>query len=337
MKFLRMLRLFVLLAAIALSAAAGFSARVWNDYQSGPLHVDSEAKRLTVLLGAGPSGLSAALEKAGINYPSQRLQWALKLRGDAARYRAGIYEIRPGQSLRELLDALAQGDGKPAVLRLPEGLTFKQVRALVDTHPELVSDARTLDDSALLSRIGAPHPSPEGIFLPDTYHFAPGSSAVQFYQNAWRAMERVLGREWEARRSGLPIDSPWQALVLASMIEKETSRPEDRALVSAVFINRLRRGMLLQSDPTTIYALGGAFDGRLKRRDLQLDHPHNTYVKSGLPPTPIALPSKAAIEAALRPAESTALFFVARGDGSTEFSDDLKAHNRAVEKYILKR
>jgi UPF0755 protein len=290
-----------------------------------------------VQLGSGVAGLGAALERAGVGIPAHHLSWILRLRGDLARYRAGIFELRANQSLKELLDAFAAGDGRPAVLRLSEGMTLRQVRALIDSHPDTTADTRNLDDALLLARLGAPYPSAEGIFLPDTYHFAPGTSALQLYRDAWRAMERVLAREWEARRPGLPLQSPWQALVLASIIEKETGRAEDRPLVAAVFVNRLRKAMPLQSDPTTIYALGANFEGRLRRRDLQMDHPHNTYVRVGLPPSPIALPGRAAIEAALQPAASTALFFVARGDGTTEFSDDLKSHNRAVERYVLKR
>lgn len=323
--------------AILAAAAVGFVARVAYDYHSMPLHQDEQVRRITVLLGAGPAGIHAAFDRAGLVVAPERLQWILKWRGDTTRFRAGIYEIRAGQSLRDVLDSIASGGGRPAVLRLVEGLTFRQVRALVDSHPDLLPDSRPLDDAALLARIGAPHPSAEGIFLPDTYHFAPGSSALSLYREAWRAMDRLLAREWENRQGGLPLQSPWQALILASIIEKETGRAEDRSMVSSVFVNRLQKGMPLQSDPTTIYALGDAFDGRLRRKDLQLDHPHNTYVRTGLPPSPIALPSRAAIEAALRPASSTALFFVARGDGSTEFSDDLKAHNRAVERYVLKR
>lgn len=332
-----MIRTLLGVLALGLAGAAGFSGRLVFDYQIAALHSDEVPKRVTVLLGSGPAGLHSALDRAGVRVAPETIQWVLRWRGDGARLKAGIYELRPGQSLRDLLDAIAAGTGRPAVLRIVEGLTLKQVRALVDTHPDLIADARALDDASLIAKIGVSYPSGEGVFLPDTYHFAPGSSALSIYREAWRAMERVLVREWEARQPGLPLESAWQALVLASIIEKETGRAEDRPLVSAVFINRLRKGMPLQSDPTTIYALGASFDGRLRRRDLQMIHPHNTYTRTGLPPTPIALPSRAAIEAALRPARSPALFFVARGDGTTEFSDDLKAHNQAVERYVLKK
>lgn len=323
--------LVVLAFVLGALAAATFS------YRSAPLHGDAQPRRVVVPLGAGPIVIASALERAGIKIDPVRLGWVIRIRGDGTRYRAALYDVAGGQSLRDLLDLLARGEGQPATLRLIEGLTFRQVRELFDHHPHLAPDARALDEAALLARIGAPGASAEGLFLPDTYHFAPGTSALTIYRDAWRALDRVLQREWARRSPGLPLDSPYQALVLASMIEKETGRAEDRSMVASVFVNRLKKGMLLQSDPTTLYALGPGFEGRLRRRDLQIDHPHNTYVRPGLPPTPIALAGRGSIEAALQPAESTAFYFVARGDGSSEFSNDLKAHQRAVDRYILKR
>lgn len=319
--------------AFALGAASGAMV----SYRLTPLHQDPQPRRVVIQLGSGPAALASAFERVGFTVSASKLAWIVRLRGDGARYRAALYDVTAGLPLKGLLDMLANGEGQPATLRLIEGLTFRQVRELLDQHPHLIPDARALDEPSLLARIGAPVSSGEGLFLPDTYHFAPGTSAVSLYRDAWRAMDRVLQREWSRRSAGLPIETPYQALVLASMIEKETGRAEDRAMVASVFVNRLKKGMLLQSDPTTLYALGPSFEGRLRRRDLQLDHPHNTYVRPGLPPTPIALPGRGAIEAALRPAESAAFYFVARGDGSTEFSNDLKAHQRAVERFILKR
>ena len=326
---------FATLTVIAFGVGVGSSALY--RYQVVPLHQDSKPRRLVIPLGSGPAAIAMALERAGMTVPAARLSVIVRLRGDASRYRAALYDVMPGQSLKGLLDAMARGEGQPAMVRIVEGLTFRQVRELVDNHPHLSADARALDEQTLLARIGATFSSAEGLFLPDTYHFAPGSSALNVYRDAWRAMDRLLQKEWANRSANLPIESAYQALVLASIIEKETGRAEDRAMIASVFVNRLRKGMMLQSDPTTLYALGPTFEGRLRRRDLQLDHPHNTYMRTGLPPTPIALPGRGAIEAALRPAESSALFFVARGDASTEFSLDLKAHNRAVERFILKR
>ncbi len=337
MQLPRLIRRVVLASLVVAAFGAGFVGRVFSDYLDTPLHRDAALRKLVISLGAGPAGIAAAFERAGLRVSAQRLAWIIRLRGDGARYRAALYDVAPGQSLRSVLDAIARGEGQAATVRLIEGITFRQVREIIDLHPHVLADTRGLDESALLLRIGIPHPSGEGLFLPDTYHFAPGTSALQLYREAWRAMERVLQVEWASRSPGLPLQSAYEALILASMIEKETGRAQDRPMVASVFVNRLRKGMLLQSDPTTVYALGASFDGRLRRRDLQLDHPHNTYMRPGLPPTPIALPGKGAVEAALRPAESSALFFVARGDGGTEFSVDLKAHNRAVERFILKR
>ena len=329
------LALFAILLACAF--ATGYLGSAFRSYSSLALHTDPAPRRVVVTMGAGPAGIAAALDRAGIRLDASRLDWIIRLRGDAPRYRAAIYDLQPGWSLRQLLDAIAAGSGRQASVRLLEGMTFRQVREAIDGHPDLAADTRALDDPSLLAKLGSSYPNGEGLFHPDTYHFAPGGSALQIYREAFRAMDRLLVSLWASRAQGLPLESPYQALVLASIIEKETGRAEDRPMVASVFVNRLRKGMPLQSDPTTIYALGAGFDGRLRKRDLQLDHPHNTYARGGLPPTPIALPGRAAIEAALQPAQSPALFFVARGDGSTEFSNDLKAHNRAVERFVLKR
>ena len=337
MRLPRLIRRVLLASLVVAAFGAGFLGRVVSDYLNAPLHQDATPRKLVISLGSGPAAIAAAFERAGLQVSAQRLPWIIRLRGDGSRYRAALYDVAPGQSLRAVLDAIARGEGQAATVRLIEGITFRQVREIIDLHPHVLADTRGLEEAALLLRIGIPHASGEGLFLPDTYHFAPGTSALQLYREAWRAMERVLQSEWAARNPGLPLQSAYEALILASMIEKETGRAQDRAMIASVFVNRLRKGMLLQSDPTTVYALGASFDGRLRRRDLQLDHPHNTYMRPGLPPTPIALPGKGALEAALRPAESSAFFFVARGDGSTEFSADLKAHNRAVERFILKR
>jgi len=333
----RFVRYAVLTMLTVIAFGAGVVSSAFHQYRFAPLHQESKPKRLVIALGSGPAAIAVALERAGFEVSATRLSVIIRLRGDANRYRAALYDVPPGQPLKGLLDAMARGEGQPAMVRMVEGLTFRQVRELVDNHPHLSPDARAMDEATLLSRIGAPFSSAEGVFLPDTYHFAPGSSALTVYRDAWRAMDRLLQKEWANRSANLPIESAYQALILASIIEKETGRAEDRAMIASVFVNRLRKGMMLQSDPTTLYALGPAFEGRLRRRDLQLDHPHNTYARAGLPPTPIALPGRASIAAALRPAQSTALYFVARGDGSSVFSEDLAAHNRAVARYQLRR
>jgi UPF0755 protein len=219
----------------------------------------------------------------------------------------------------------------------PEGLRFSQVRAVLARAEMLRPDSRDLSDSQIMERIGWPGVHPEGRFFPDTYSYGKGSSDLQVLQRAARAMDKRLAQVWAQREPGLPIRSPEEALILASIIEKETGKASDRPLIAGVFVNRLRIGMRLQTDPTVIYGLGERFDGDLRKRDLLADTPYNTYTRAGLPPTPIAMPGKAALLAAVQPARTPALYFVARGDGSSQFSATLEEHNRAVDKYIRGR
>jgi UPF0755 protein len=207
------------------------------------------------------------------------------------------------------------------------------MRTAVEAHPFLEQDATGLSDAEILQRIGAAETHPEGLFFPDTYLFDKHSSALALYRRAYQAMQQRLQREWETRQAGLPLASPYEALILASIVEKETGRPEDRGLVASVFVNRLRIGMRLQTDPTVIYGYGEAFEGRLRRRHLDTDHPWNTYTRAGLPPTPIALPGMDSLRAALQPPASEYFYFVSRGDGSSQFSRNLAEHNRAVNRY----
>jgi UPF0755 protein len=216
---------------------------------------------------------------------------------------------------------------------LIEGWTFRQFRAALAKEAELRHDSAALDDAALMSQLGRPGVAPEGRFFPDTYTYSKGSSDLKVLQRALRAMDQRLAASWQQRNSRIAVRTPEQALVLASIVEKETGRGSDRPLISAVFNNRLRIGMPLQTDPTVIYGMGASFDGNLRRADLLADTPWNTYTRGGLPPTPIAMPGRAALLAAVQPAESKALYFVARGDGSSHFSESLDEHNRAVNKY----
>ena len=222
-------------------------------------------------------------------------------------------------------------------VRFTEGWTFRQMRAALAQTPDLSHDTTELSDVDILQQIGATERNPEGLFFPSTYSFSPGTGDLEIYRQAYKQLKKALDEAWAARAADLPYDTPYQALVMASIVEKETGRESDRDKVAAVFINRLRKGMMLQSDPTTIYGMGDKFDGNLRRRDLTTDSVYNTYTRTGLPPTPIALPGKASIVAATQPAPIAALYFVARGDGSSEFSNDLAAHNRAVGRYQLGR
>ncbi|MBX3633714.1 MAG: endolytic transglycosylase MltG, partial [Simplicispira sp.] len=245
-------------------------------------------------------------------------------------------ELPLGTTPRSLLEKLVRGDETLRVLTLVEGWNLRQVRAAL-AQAELRPDSAPLNDAALMERLGSPGVPAEGRFFPDTYTYAKGSSDLAVLRRALHAMDRQLAAAWAQRAVDTPLKSPQEALVLASIIEKETGREADRALVAGVFTNRLRAGMLLQTDPTVIYGLGERFDGNLRRRDLQADTPYNTYTRVGLPPTPIAMPGKASLMAAVQPAATRALYFVARGDGSSQFSQSLDEHNRAVARYQLGR
>ena len=260
-----------------------------------------------------------------------------RLRGDTRRLQAGEYEVPAGTTAGELLDLLVSGRVRLYRFTIVEGWTFAELRQALKAAPAL--ERRTADWSGdrIMAVLGRPEEHPEGRFLPETYAYARGSTDLDLLARALQAMDRVLAAEWADRAPDLPLQDPYEALVLASIIEKETARPEERARIAAVFVNRLRRGMRLQTDPTVIYGLGARFDGNLRRRDLRRDTPWNTYTRAGLPPTPIALPGRASIHAALHPATDPALYFVARGDGSHEFSERLEEHERAVRRYQLGR
>jgi UPF0755 protein len=233
----------------------------------------------------------------------------------------------------QLLDKLLKGKVTQGELILIEGWSFRQWRVKLDGHPDLRHELRGLSEAQIAERMGLATTSLEGRLYPDTYHFDKQSTDIELLARASRAMQRKLDLEWAQRAAGLPYRTPDEALIMASIVEKETGREADRNLVAAVFVNRLRKGMLLQTDPTVIYGLGEAFDGNLRRRDLHTDTPYNTYTRHGLPPTPIAMPGQASLRAALHPAQSDVLYFVARGDGSSQFSQTLEEHNNAVNRY----
>ena len=263
-----------------------------------------------------------------------------RLSGRDTQIKAGSYEIENGITPLALIDKLTRGDVTMQELGIPEGWTFRQFRAALDAHAGVVHATQGMDDAALLASLergggssASPPIHPEGWFFPDTYLFAKGAKDIDILRRAHRAMKKRLATEWERRAPGLPYANSYEALIMASIVEKETGQAKERPQIAGVFVNRMRRGMLLQTDPTIIYGLGAGFDGNLRKRDLQADGPYNTYTRAGLPPTPIALPGLAAIQAALKPARTDALFFVARGDGTHEFSATLEAHNRAVNKY----
>jgi len=326
MKWLWRLLLVVLLAG---GAAAGGVAWWLNQ----PLPLAGDSVELSIEQGERPRDIAQGWVRAGVQAPPWALYHWFRWSGDAKRIRAGSYEIGPGITPRALLEKMGRGDETLATVRLIEGWTFRQFRAELAKAEALKPTTAAMSDAQLMEAIGAPGQAPEGRFYPDTYAYSKGSSDVAVLKRAHRAMQHRVEEAWAARAADLPLRTPDEALILASIVEKETGAAAERGRIAAVFLNRLRIGMPLQTDPTVIYGLGDAFDGNLRKRDLQTDTPFNTYTRPGLPPTPIAMPGAASLRAAVQPESSKALYFVARGDGSSEFSETLAEHNRAVNKY----
>ncbi len=329
MKSWRLLVWLVCLLLLAALLAAGV-VRWWLDR---PLALATPAVELSIEPGTPPREVAGAWVRAGVQTDPDWLYAWFRLSGDARRIRAGSYEIEAGTTPRSLLQRLVQGDESLERLRVIEGWTFRQLRAALAAAPHLKPLSAAMAEAELMAAIGLPGVPAEGRFFPDTYLYSRGVSDLTVLRRAAALQGKRLAEVWATRRADLPIQTPEQALVLASIIEKETGRPADRGQIAGVFANRLRIGMPLQTDPSVIYGLGEAFDGNLRKRDLLADTPFNTYTRRGLPPTPIALPGLAALRAAVQPEATTALYFVARGDGSSVFSADLAAHNRAVNQY----
>lgn len=281
--------------------------------------------------------VAEVVTKSGIHVSPQLLHLWFRASGQARKIRAGSYEIERGTTPRSLLRKLVRGEESLRSLTIVEGWSFRQLRQAMAAAPQLRQDSVGLTDEAIMERLGHTGQHPEGRFFPDTYSYAKGSSDFKLLGLAMRTMERHLQAAWDHRAADSPLTSPEQVLILASIIEKETGVESDRALVAGVFVNRLRTGMLLQTDPTVIYGLGERFDGNLRKKDLLTDTPWNTYTRAGLPPTPIAMPGRQSLQAAVMPAQTKALYFVARGDGSSAFSATLDDHNRAVDRFQRKR
>ena len=323
---MRTFKLILLVLILAFIAGTGWFAVY-------PLPMQTTPTTFSVPPGASLRAAAQAIETAGVGLPAWQLELLGRVMGRASKIKAGSYEVERGLTALALLDMLTRGDVTQGEAVLVEGKTFRQFRALLNEHPDLIHDSMNLTDAEILARLGTTERHPEGLFFPDTYLFHKGSSDLDVLRRAYVAMQTRLAAVWERRANTLPVKTPYQLLILASIVEKETGTPADRPLVAAVFANRLRRGMLLQTDPTVIYGLGERFDGNLRKVDLQRDTPWNTYTRAGLPPTPIAMPGLASLQAAAAPPESDKLYFVARGDGSSVFSASLDQHNNAVNKY----
>ena len=298
-----------------------------------PLPVARLPAEVEIPRGAGLRTAIEQIEKGGISVRRHQFELLARALGRERAIKAGNYQLLQPLSPLELLNKLTRGDVTQAEVRLIEGWTFSQFRAALDASPDLRHDSAGLDDTEVLGRLQAAEPHPEGLFFPDTYLFAKGSSDLAVLRRAYRAMQRHLADEWKARDANAPYQSPYEGLVMASIIEKETGRAGERDLIGGVLINRLRIGMRLQADPTVIYGLGASFDGNLKRDHLADDGPYNTYTRAGLPPTPIAMPGLASLRSAMRPARTDALYYVSRGDGSSQFSRTVEEHNRAVSRF----
>lgn len=320
-----------LLKWLLLLALALCGASAWWLYQ--PLELRQSPLELEIEHGTTPRGVAQNVVAAGVRTDARLLYWWFRLSGQDRQIKAGNYELEHGITPYTLLEKLARGEESLQALTLVEGWNWRQVRTALAKEDGLRHDSASLSDTALMERLGRPGVPPEGRFFPDTYTYAKGSSDLALLRRALHAMDRHLEAIWAQRASDTPLQSAQQALILASIVEKETGRASDRTLIAGVFTNRLRLGMLLQTDPTVIYGLGEKFDGNLRKKDLQTDTPWNTYTRAGLPPTPIAMPGKAALMAAVQPEATKALYFVAKGDGSSHFSASLEEHNRAVNRY----
>ena len=328
------------LAFAVLMVIAGAGIFWWSRQ---PLQLQGNVAEFSVKPGDNAHSIAHNITQAGVQSSPLLLQAWLSLTGQASRFKAGDYELRKKDTPLSLLRKLVRGDFALKKFRIGEGWNMRQLRAALRNAEGLKNDSANLDDAALLQAIGvekaAMAPTAEGLFFPDTYKYAPNTSDLQILRQSYQTMQRKLEAAWASRADDLPLKTPYDLLKLASIVEKETGYGPDRAMVSGVMVNRLRINMRLQTDPTVIYGMGSAYDGSIRRADLLQDTPYNTYTRQGLPPTPIAMPSESALAAAASPAETKALYFVARNDGTgaSEFSETLQQHNRAVQRFILKK
>lgn len=323
---------------LLVAAAAAFGYRDYRQFAQAALQPLPETIAIEVPPGTSLTGVVRVLEQHGVR-PGNGWYWRVLARelGVAGKLHAGEYALTPGLTPKTLLERMAAGDVIQHRFTIVEGWTFRQLRLALAQDTTLQQTLAAIDDQEIMRRLQAPGALPEGWFLPETYSYVKGMSDFDVLRRAHEAMHKLLERLWGEHPAEFVLDSPYQLLTLASIVEKETAQPNERPLIASVFLHRLKLGMRLQTDPAVIYGLGARYDGRIHRRDLDEDTPYNTYTRQGLPPTPIALPGKAALEAVMHPAATDALYFVARGDGTHEFSSTLDAHNRAVARYQLRQ
>ena len=311
---------------------------VYQDYLlflATPVQSEHWPVKVHVRKGTNFSHLANDLSDRRIISSKKYFTWYARSESLAQSIKAGRYVFQQGVTPIQLLDKIVAGEVEQFTLTIVEGWSFRQMLAAIHQHPEIRKRLDGLSDKEIMKALSLPDVHPEGQFMPDTYHFPEGMTDVRFLRRAWQAMQDYLNAQWPERDEGLPLNSPYEALTLASIVEKETGLAAERPTIAGVFIRRLKKGMKLQTDPTVIYGMGENFDGNIRRKDLRQDTPYNTYTRFGLPPTPIALPGKDAIFASLHPADGKSLYFVAKGDGSHQFSETLEEHNRAVRRYQL--
>ncbi|MBL8519642.1 MAG: endolytic transglycosylase MltG [Betaproteobacteria bacterium] len=326
-----------LIALVLLLGAVSGAAAWWlHGFANRPLDLPVAPFEFNVARGASLKAVDRQLHESGLLPQAQVLWWLGRVTGQTG-IQAGRYRLDKPTTPLALLKKLNDGDVVPVLITFVEGITFAEMRAQLSRDAAFKGTLAGLSDREVLRRLGAEEAHPEGWFAPDTYRFTDGATDLDVLKLAYQTQKRRLAAAWSSRAEGLPYQSPYEALIMASIIEKETGKGEERPLIASVFVNRLRMPMRLQTDPTVIYGMGARFDGNIRKRDLTLDTPYNTYTRDGLPPTPIAMPGAAAINAALNPARSDRLYFVAKGDGSHHFSASLEEHNRAVRKFQLKQ
>jgi UPF0755 protein len=324
----------ILLAGIGLVALLLYQT---NQFLETPLAIRGKGEVITVKPGASLKQVARELRQAGLIGNDLYLYGYARIQGKARQIQAGEFFLPTGTTPRGLLDILQNGEALHYRLTLIEGWSFKEVMVAINANDILLHELQGLDDAQIMRRLGYPDAHPEGRFFPDTYGFTRGTTDIQFLQRAYRKMDQELEALWQQRAEQMILKSPYEALILASIIEKETGAPVERPEISGVFSRRLQLGMRLQTDPTVIYGMGEAYQGNIRRQDLKTDTPYNTYTRMGLPPTPICMPGRAAIEAALNPQEGDSLYFVAKGDGTHAFSSNLREHNKAVRRFQLKK
>jgi UPF0755 protein len=327
---------FLVVGLIALLLVASLAGGAWY-WANRAIDLTADKVEFIVAPGSNPKSIARAMNEAGIPISEDGFAWLARLTEQDKLIKAGGYEARLGDTPRQLLDRLARGEMVQRQVTLLEGWTYAQMRDALRANPDIKQTLGDITDEDLMERLGSPVKTPEGLFFPDTYIFTPGTSDYDLLRRAYQQGQQVLNAIWEQRQPDLPIKTPYEALILASIVEKETGHGPERTRISGVFINRLKQGMMLQTDPTVIYGMGDRYQGRIRRADLTRDTPWNTYTRNGLPPTPIAASGRASLLAAVQPEKHPYFYFVSRGNGTSEFAETLTQHNRNVSRYILGR